>query len=156
MTTFWIILAVVAFLAGVEALFWLATRRKRQGAVHDRACKNFLPQREHLEAAFLQSARLTGKPRGLYWKGIDWNDAIVFVRERNTQTLHALVPVVIHFEAIEGGDMEGVEAVGLPRAATAVFYFSKGRWKTGGRVLFNLNPSEALERFHKQFELVEA
>ena len=48
------------------------------------------------------------------------------VRERGTGLLLALTPVTIAFEAIEGGPMEGVEAVGNLRAATAVFTYVRG------------------------------
>jgi hypothetical protein len=66
--------------------------------------------------------------------------------------LTAFVAVNIRFEAIEGGDMEGVEAVGILRDAAAVFHYRKGLWGTGGRALFNMNPEDALERLVGQFE----
>ncbi|MEK6248535.1 MAG: hypothetical protein N2C12_10180, partial [Planctomycetales bacterium] len=53
----------------------------------------------------------------------------------------------ISFEAIEGGGMEEVEAVSNLRAATAVFFMDGDRWDTRGRVIFNLEPAEAIERF---------
>ena len=67
--------------------------------------------------------------------------------------LQAFVAVTISFEAIEGGPMEDVEAVGNLRAATAVFYFSGGAWHTDGRAIFNLNPTEAIA-YCQDFEMV--
>jgi hypothetical protein len=67
----------------------------------------------------------------------------------------ALVPVTIRFEAIAGGDMEGLPAVNALRNASAVFYFRRGRWLTAGKTLFNMNPDEALEHFHGQYERLE-
>ena len=60
--------------------------------------------------------------------------------------------VTIRFEAEPGGDMEGVEAVGNLRNASAVFYFAKGNWATVGRAVFNMNPGEALTHFKNQYE----
>jgi hypothetical protein len=114
--------------------------------------RRFLPQREHLEAAFLTAAAAGGKPRGLRWKSCEWQDDVAFARERRTGRLVALVAVTISFEAVEGGDMEGVEAVGNLRQASAVFVFDAGRWRTAGRAVFNLSPAEAIEHFKGQYE----
>ena len=59
--------------------------------------------------------------------------------------------VNIRFEAIEGGEMEDVAAVGNIRDAAAVFHYQNGTWGTGGRALFNMNPKDAIERLQKQF-----
>ena len=114
----------------------------------------FEQQRESLQSAFFQAASSSGKPRGLRWKECQWNDQIELVREKQTGQLHALVGVTISFEAIEGGDMEGVEAVGHLRDASAVFYFD-GEWKTAGRVVFNLMPADAVEHFKGNYERAE-
>ena len=62
--------------------------------------------------------------------------------------------VTIAFEAIEGGGMEEVEAVGNLRAATAVFRHDRAGWRTDGRVMFNLNPTEAIAYYQDQLEMV--
>jgi hypothetical protein len=80
---------------------------------------------------------------------------VAFARERDTGRLTALVAVTIQFEAVEGGDMEGVEAVGNLKNASAVFFFDRGRWRTVGKTVFNLNPAEAIEHFKTQYERVE-
>ncbi len=64
------------------------------------------------------------------------------------------MPVTIRFEAVEGGDMEGVAAVGNLRQATAVFHFARGGWHTAGRAVFNLTPAETLEHFKNQYEAI--
>jgi hypothetical protein len=111
----------------------------------------FEQRRDHLQSAFFQAASTSGKPRGLRWKECQWQEQIELVRDKQTGQLHALVGVTISFEAIEGGDMEGVEAVGNLRDASAVFYFD-GEWKTGGRVIFNLTPADAVEHFKGNYE----
>jgi hypothetical protein len=60
--------------------------------------------------------------------------------------------VTIRFEAIPGGGMEEVEAVGNLRAATAVFNWDGRRWSTQGRAVFNLEPREVLERYRDSLD----
>ena len=50
--------------------------------------------------------------------------------------------------------MEDLPAVGNLRNASAVFFFHRGQWHTIGKAVFNLNPDEALNHFHKQYELL--
>jgi hypothetical protein len=107
-----------------------------------------------LKGQFLTLARSAGKPRGLQWSECEWTEAILFARERETGLLTALVGLVVRFEPIAGGEMEGVEAASLPRDTTALFHYRKGRWGTGGRALFNMSPDEALDRLAGQFERV--
>ena len=107
-----------------------------------------------LKAQFLNLARAAGKPRGLRWSNCEWTSAFFLTRERETGLLTALVGLVVRFEPVEGGEMEGVEAASMPRDATALFHYRKGRWGTGGRALFNMSPGEATERLAGQFEPV--
>ena len=51
------------------------------------------------------------------------------------------------FTAIEGGGMEEVEAVGNLRYVTVVFVHRQGSWQSDGQVVFNLEPTEAVERY---------
>jgi hypothetical protein len=118
------------------------------------AANIFQQQREHLEADFFLAASRSGKPRGLRWKKCDWERDLVLVRDRRSGELTALVAVTIQFEAVEGSDMEGLQAVGNLRQATGVFFFRGGRWRTAGRAVFNLNPVETIEHFEKQYERV--
>lgn len=120
----------------------------------EHALRQFRLQREVLEARFFDLAAQSGKPRGLRWIGCDWIDGVVFGRDRQTGMLTAFVSVNIRFEAIEGGDMEGVAAVGNIRDGSAVFHFQDGVWGTGGRALFNMGPQDALSRLSNQYEHV--
>lgn len=116
----------------------------------------FETQRKELQKRFFAMASASGKPRGLRWKECVWEDWVEFVRHRKTGELAALVSLTIHFEAVEGSDMEGLPAVGLPRNASAVFFFHHGRWDTLGKVVFNHNPDEAVEHFREQYERFSA
>ena len=145
----------------IALAIWLYFRRH---AVHawgselqaTRALELFALQHERLEELFLRAASASGKPRGLRWVKCALEPELLLAREKQTRQLVGLVPVTISFEAIEGGDMEGVAAVGNLRNATAVFSFASGHWDTSGRAVFNLNPPEVLERFNKEYEAVKA
>jgi hypothetical protein len=141
-----ILLVVAVMLLRKSVRAW----RERREA--DRGRRDFRRQREVLEARFFDLAAASGKPRGLRWVDCDWLETVTFARDRQSGLLTAFVAVNISFEAIEGGDMEDVAAVGNIRDAAAVFHYQKGRWGTGGRALFNMNPNDALERLQGQFE----
>jgi hypothetical protein len=145
-----LIATVVALLvAGRPLLTWLRKKEARQ------AYEQFRVQREQLEAKFFDLASRLGKPRDLRWLDCDWQSGVTFGRDVQTGMLTAFVAVNIRFEAVEGGDMEYVEAVGLLRDAAAVFHYQNGNWGTGGRALFNMNPADALNRLADQYEPVE-
>jgi hypothetical protein len=137
----------------------LAVARPVVGSVRQRratkALKQFRLQREQLEAHFFNRAGSLGKPRGLRWLECDWQSDVTFGRDVKTGMLTAFVGVNIRFEPLEGGDMEGVEAAGMVRDAAALFHYHRGRWGTGGRALFNMNPSDALVHFKGQIEPIK-
>lgn len=129
-------------------------RAARQRAETEQAMRQFRLQREQLEAKFLDLARASGKPRGLRWLDGEWQSEVTFARACDTGLLTAFVGLHVRFEAIEGSDMEGVAAVDTVRDAAAVFHYQRGRWGTGGRVLMNMNPAEAILRLAGQYNPV--
>jgi hypothetical protein len=149
----WLALALGGSCLAVLCLEILRRGNRRHLA---RTRKRFRQQREHLEADFFRAASQSGKPRGLRWTNCDWGNDVVFARDRHSGQMIALVGVTIEFEAVEGGDMEGVEAVGNLRNASGVYYCERGRWLTTGKVVFNLNPDEALDHFQQQYERIPA
>src|SRR5580692_11523103 len=144
-----VLVLIVVFAVGRPAL---ARLRKRRAV---RAVKQFRLQREQLEAHFFNRAGSLGKPRGLRWLECDWQSQVTFGRDVKTGILTAFVGVNIRFEALEGGDMEDVEAVSMVRDAAALFHYQRGRWGTGGRALFNMNPTDALAHFRGQIQPIE-
>src|SRR4051794_40725874 len=145
---YWLIAA--AFLLALVILAYRVGLRAAAGPGRARA--DFLARRAELEDEFFRAASASGKPRGLRWKAIDWGTAVEMAREKATRTLTALVEITVHFEAVEGGEMEGVEAVSLPRNASAVFFHQGGAWRTQGKAVFNMGPAEALAHFANQYE----
>jgi hypothetical protein len=150
----WWIFVIVLAATLVLALTWRRLRTFGGQVWVERAREMFKLQRQPLEAQFHRAAAASGKPRGLRWVACQWGDAVEFVRDRQTGLLAALVAVTIQFEAVEGGDMEGVAAVGNLRNASGVFFFQAGQWSTVGRAIFNMNPDEAAVHFSKQYEKV--
>jgi hypothetical protein len=129
-------------------------RLARQADRLARAQRDFHRQREQLEAKFIERAAASGKPRGLRWTDVEFDDDVVYARDRRSHRLKALVAIEVSFEAIEGGGMEHVEAVSNIRAATAEFLYDGSRWHTDGRVYFNLGPSAAVKYLSSDLELV--
>jgi len=155
-----ILIGLVIAVAGMLVYWAVATfnRRRRQEWERlrtVRAREDFRRQREHLEARFVRLAGASGKPRGLEWANVDFEDGVQYARDRHSGQLRALVGITIAFEAIEGGDMEDVEAVSNLRAATAVFHLDNDAWDTLGRAIFNLDPLEAIRHFNHDMEVVE-
>jgi hypothetical protein len=143
---------LLTFAAAVGLLIWLRPR----GAPVAFARAQLNQYRASLEAQFFQAAASSGKPRGLRWTRCEWSEAIELARDRKSGQLVAFAGVTIAFEAVEGGDMEGLPAVGNLRNASAVFFFDGLRWATAGRAVFNLNPDEAIQHFGEQYEPVAA
>ena len=157
MSTLTLVLIAVAVLSLVVFVLAapLLVRHWHRGQ-QNMALDLFRMQREQREAKFFDLARGRGIPRDLRWVECDWLDEVTFGRAIDDGMLTAFAGVNIRFEAIEGGDMEEVESVGLIRDAAAIFHFHNGRWGTGGRAMFNMDPRAAIERLAGQYEPVTA
>jgi hypothetical protein len=113
----------------------------------ERVLRDYVRDRDEIQTTFLAAASASGKPRGLSWKQCVFQDGLTLARDRATGEIVGLVGATIGFEAVEGGGMEEVEAVGNLRAATAVLTWHHGQWTSQGRAVFNLEPREVLERY---------
>ena len=146
----WIVPLVVA-VAGIALLLW---RRSRWPMEFAQVRARFLEDRPRLHAEFFAAASTSGKPRGLRWKECQWSDLIEWVRDKNTGA-DSCAGRRHHFvRGDRGGDMEGIEAVGNLRNASAVFFLQGGQWETAGRAVFNLNPAEAVDHFKGSYERI--
>src|SRR5947209_2985311 len=120
MEWYWYIPAALA--AGAVAfVLWHPLQLFSREVLAERARELFRLQRERLEAQFARAAASSGKPRGLRWKDCAFDNDLLLARDRKSGEIVALVPVTVQFEAVEGGDMEGLPAVGNLRVASAVF-----------------------------------
>ena len=150
-----IVLAIGIAVVFLAQLVWRRLRTAQLQAKRQLATLEFGDERAKLQAAFLVAAAATGKPRGLSWKQCDLHDGQLFATDRVNGELYALVGATISFEAIPGGGMEEVEAVSSLRCATAIFMHRDGVWTTDGRVVFNLEPEQAVEHYEKSLQRLE-
>jgi hypothetical protein len=146
---FWFM--VFVFIAG-GWLAWSLVRRTLFSRKVERVLRDYVRDRDEIQSAFLQAAETSGKPRGLAWKQCVFQDGLTLARDKATGELIGLVGATISFEAVAGGGMEDVEAVGNLRAATAVLAWKHGQWTTQGRAVFNLEPREVLERYRENLD----
>jgi len=146
---YWLLLAGVILVAIFVAYRSRGMWREIQA---ERIRESFQLQHERLEAMFQEQALKNTSPRGLRWVSCPFTSDAVFTRMRTCRSLAALVGVTVTFEAIEGGDMEGLPAVPVPRSGSAVMFFRRGEWSTAGRVIFNLSPAEAVRLLPGEFE----
>jgi hypothetical protein len=152
MTGVWIAIAVGLVVGLAVGAAWWRSYSQRQ--VFARARSEFQLRREYLEAKFFELAAASGRPRGLEWVDCDFENEVAYARDREADRITALVAVAIRFEAIEGGGMEDVEAVGNLKAATAVFQYSNQGWATEGRTIFNLSPTQTIEHYRLSLESI--
>ncbi len=113
----------------------------------------FVDNQPTLQQRFLSIVSQSGKPKGLTWKSCKFDETTIWAIEKQSANLHALLSTVIHFDAIPGGPMEDVEAVGNARIATAIFFYDGENWYTRGDILFNLDPHEVLARHCDDYDL---
>lgn len=151
----WVYWLTPFVLVAVGWLVWgvlrRASRRRQVAAAHN----DFAANHAQYEQEFFAAAAASGKPRGLRWTECRFHDApAVTARDKASGELVNLASVTISFEAVEGGGMEDVEAVGNLRCATAVFTWNGRAWTTQGRAAFNLEPYELLERYSDSLEPV--
>lgn len=137
-------------------IIWLLWRGRKFHRVMNlsRLKESFTLQAHHIQQEFLERVRGLGKPRGLYWKKIEFANHPVFIQDQQSKQYLALLSCIVEFEALSGGDMEENPNVNLPREGTAVFEFHRGTWATQGRVLFNMNPQESLALLGSKYHVV--
>lgn len=140
----------IGFVVALLVLGWFARGwwgQRRFSSRLEQARASLTSERKAAEGEFFEKASTSGKPRGLKWVACDFHDEPLLACDRTSGEIYALRGVTVRFEAVAGGGMEDVEAVGNLRFATAVFLYRDKRWTTDGRVVFNLGPRETLEKF---------
>ena len=145
---------MIAGLVVLALVIWLTfpyLRRVYREVTAERAHELFQLQREMLEAKFVELARSAGNPRGALWADCEFESDCYFARHLHKGEIVAFIEVTVHFAPAETKDSE---FVGSNRQATAVFHYHHGQWGTGGRTLFDMTPSEALEHFGELYEAI--
>lgn len=144
-----------ALLALGAGWIWRRGRKAQRRARQQLACLDFLEGRSSLGEVFLAAANKTGMPRGLRWIRCDLGEELRFAEDRANGELYAVISATIGFEAIPGGGMEEVEAVGNLRYATVFFVHRQGSWHSDGLSAFSFNPDQSLERYEESLSPLE-
>ena len=124
----------------------------RREAKFAQARRSFHWERERLEARFLRLGLVSNRPDAPRWTDCDFDDDVTYVRDRSSGELSAFVAVTI--EVRDNCCLKSVDATESFRDATAVFRFDRGHWKTDGRAIFNLSPTEAIHFCQRDLEMV--
>jgi len=111
-------------------------------------------QRERLEAKFIQLAAAHAAPDAPQWADCVFDDDVSYVRSRSTGELSAFVAVSIATENLDAAIRGTADAIGNLQAGTAVFRFDRDHWETDGRAILNLSPSEAVQHYRNDLEVV--
>ncbi len=141
--SWWLILILVGGLGGAGG--WLATRLAHHWwwtRTLGRACRQFHLQRERLEARFVKLGQNRSQPGARRWIDCRFEDEVTYARNRLTGEISAFVGVNIELETSDYlGSLEPSTAI---RSGTAVFRYDGRSWDTDGRVIYDLNPQEAI------------
>ena len=149
MSTMWGLLIWAGILPVCLVVTWFILRRPLRQIVEDvhvdHARELFHQQREWLEARFISSLVRADPAEAQRWEAAQWLDEVLWARDR--QTRHLLALVCVHFEPAP------FELLQMPKHATALFEFRKGRWQAEGKRLDEVRPDEAIGR-NQRFEAV--
>jgi len=128
---------------------WLILRRPVRQIVEDVRVESaralFHQRREWLEARFITALSLAEPVEGERWEEAQWQDEVLWARDR--QTHHLLALVCVEFEP------EPFDLSPVPRHATALFEFRRGNWCADGKRIDEVRPYEAVGR-NQRFEAI--
>jgi hypothetical protein len=152
----WLPAIAVVVAAALAVWLWRARRNVRAATATPlaQAKQRFHVQRERLEAKFIQLAAAHAAPNTPQWTDCTFDDDVAYVRDRTTGELKALVAVTIASDNLDAAIHGVSDAVGNLQAGTAVFRFDRDHWETDGRAILNLSPTEAVQRYRNDFEIV--
>ncbi len=138
-------------LAGVVASWrpFFAAWREARFAV---ARRDFHFQRERLEAKFVSLGHLGTS--GPHWADCDFDDDVAYARSRRSGRLSALVAVTLEVEDTDDLSFLPESRSRDLRNATAMFHFNGEHWDTEGRAIFNLTPTQAINYYQPDLEMV--
>src|SRR6516225_7088729 len=94
----WLLALAVLAVGVIVAVIWHPMRVFGREVQVGRARELFRLQRERLEAQFLTAASSSGKPRGLRWSDVAFDDGLELARDRRSGQIVALAPITIQFE----------------------------------------------------------
>jgi len=158
MAGFWWVLALAPVAFGALALLSRPALRRRRLGRSARARHEFHLQRERLEMRFLQLAAAqqgADTTDSLDWDRCEFDDDVAYVRSRATGELSALVGMTVARRDSGSPITDIADLLSAMQTGTAIFRFDGKHWRTDGKALLNLNPSEAIRRLAGDMELLD-
>lgn len=125
-------------------LAWLILRRPFREICEEirfeKARERFRMSRERLEAKFVAKAAALEPESAERWHEAQWQDGVVWARDRKSRVLLALIGVHFDIDPFSGEPA---------RYATALFEFRRDGWMTEGRGLDEVRPDEVFLMHHR-------
>ncbi|MGB9688917.1 hypothetical protein [Thermogutta sp.] len=134
--------------AVIIAALWRPLRRLQGRTVFERARREFHRQRESLEAKLVRQIAVPVVAGELEWVDCEFDDEVLYLRERGGQRFAAVVLVTL-----------GTESEWLPateesqRCGVAIFRFDKDHWTVDPKVYMNLTPEDVVRQFSGTMEV---
>lgn len=134
----------------VVLVIWRVQARIRRHVLFQRARRQFHRQRERLEAKLVRQIAVPVVAGEVEWADCEFDDEVLFLRERRGGRLAAVVLVTL-----------GTETSWLPpadpesrRCGVAVFRFEKNGWIADPKVYMNLTPEDVVREFAGTMEVL--
>ncbi len=100
-------------------------------------------------------AAAQGKLDAPRWSDCSFADDVAYVRNRTNGELSAFVAVTIATDDYDHAISMVSDSVGNLQAGTAIFRLDRDHWVTEGRAILNLTPTEAVDYYHNDLEMVD-
>jgi len=104
----------------------------------------FRSRQTELLDLWFRTASATGKPKGLTWVKCEPIGEPIFGHG------WALLTTMVQFEPVADGPLADVPQAREPRPVVAVFAYTRLRWSTGGRAVFNLSAEQVATAMSKK------
>lgn len=134
----------------VILVVWRVLARVRYHVLFQQARRQFHRQRERLEAKLVRQIAVPVVAGEVEWADCEFDDEVLFLRERRGGRLAAVVLVTL-----------GTESAWLPptepesrRCGVAVFRFDKHGWTADPKVYMNLTPEDVVREFSGTMEVL--
>jgi len=100
----------------------------------------FRANQAELVSEWFRTAAAAGKPKGLTWVNCEVLGEPLFGPG------WAILPLMVQFEPTPDGGLADVPQAKEPRQVVAMFTYTRRRWTTGGRAVFNLSADQVAKQ----------
>ena len=107
---------------------------------HPDPSAKFRAKQPELVSEWFRIAASSGKPKGLTWVGYEVLGEPLFGPG------WAVLPVLVPFEPSPDGGLADVPQAREPRPVVAMFAYTRRRWITDGRAVFNLSADQVAKK----------